>query len=45
MSVSLWVERATPKPPSEFCEPASQPTVAAPALCPADRSARIPKAV
>ncbi len=45
MSVSLCVERATPKPPSAFCDPASQAIVPAPALSPADLSARIPKAV
>ena len=36
MSVSLCVERATPKPPSAFCEPASQAIVPEPALSPAD---------
>ena len=45
MSASLADERATPKPPSEFCDSASQRMVGPPAGTPAARSAITPKAV
>jgi hypothetical protein len=45
MSESLDDERATPKPPSPFCEPTSQLTVVFPADAPDARSAMIPNAV
>jgi hypothetical protein len=45
MSESLDEERATPKPPSPFCEATSQRTVSDPADAPDARSAMIPNAV
>ena len=45
MSESLAEERATPKPPSAFCEDTSHWIVADPAGAPDARSAITPKAV